>query len=120
MFGIEFSIFSLGTLVRTYYHFSHLFFSDNDDIIRSRIEARKQPSSILKNRDPSHNRHTQCKIFPKSTATEVLTPKKAHAKESSTVKNDALRAKGRVTALSDSRTRAAAQLKRMVPSWVQR
>ncbi|XP_057772333.1 uncharacterized protein LOC130991897 isoform X2 [Salvia miltiorrhiza] len=90
---------------------------DNDGMIGQRTPTRAQiqPSPGPKNRVASQNRHTLCKIFPKSTTAEG-TPRKTHAKESSELKND-IRAKGRVTSLTDSRTRAAAaQRKKTAPS----
>ncbi|KAL1544919.1 hypothetical protein AAHA92_21708 [Salvia divinorum] len=88
---------------------------DNDEIIGQRKPARTQPSPDLMSRHTIQNRHTLCKIFPKSTTAEGLTPRKTHAKESSELKND-VRAKGRVTQLSDSRIRAATQRKKIAPS----
>lgn len=88
---------------------------DNDGIIGSRT----QPSPGLKNRDSCPNRHTQCKIFPKSTAAEGVARTKPHDKESSELKHD-VRARGRVTAETDSRTRATAPRKKIFPSSVQR
>ncbi|KAH6820951.1 hypothetical protein C2S53_015253 [Perilla frutescens var. hirtella] len=92
---------------------------DNDGIIGSITQARTQPSPGLKTRDSSQNRHTRCKIFPKSTAAEALAPTKAQDKELSGMKHD-VRAKGRVTAVTDSRIRAAAHRRKVAPSSVQR
>ncbi|KAG6436682.1 hypothetical protein SASPL_101584 [Salvia splendens] len=87
---------------------------ENDEIIGQRTPTRTQPSPGLKSRHGIQNRHTLCKIFPKSTTAEGLTPRKTHAKESSELKNDVI-AKGRVTVLGDSRIRAGPQRKKIAP-----
>nr|XP_047977101.1 uncharacterized protein LOC125219229 [Salvia hispanica] len=89
---------------------------DNDEIIGQRTPTRTptQPFPGHKSRHAIQNRHTLCKIFPKSTTAEGLTPRKTHAKESSELKNDVI-AKGRVTVLGDSRIRAAPQRKKIAP-----
>ncbi|KAK6161206.1 hypothetical protein DH2020_004587 [Rehmannia glutinosa] len=75
----------------------------NDGIIGNKTPTRGKLFTGLKNR-PSQNRHTLCKIFPKSAAPESVAPTQGYNKESAEDKNDN-RAKGR-TALADTSIRA--------------
>ncbi|GFQ02321.1 hypothetical protein PHJA_002376100, partial [Phtheirospermum japonicum] len=71
--------------------------SPNDGIIESKTPARTKLFSGLKDRPSSQNRHTQCKIFPKSSGSEsFITPTQGYHKESAEPKNKT-RAKGRST-----------------------
>ncbi|XP_011091233.1 uncharacterized protein LOC105171728 [Sesamum indicum] len=66
---------------------------ENDRIIGSRTQERKEEHSGLKNGGPNQNRRPQCKIFPKSSAAESFTPAQGHNKGSAEPKDDT-RAKG--------------------------
>ncbi|PIN05001.1 hypothetical protein CDL12_22461 [Handroanthus impetiginosus] len=90
---------------------------DNDEIIGSKAQARRELLSGLKNQNPCQNRHTQCKIFPKSESADSFGPAQGYSKESAEPKNS-IRSKGRTT-LADSITRAGFR-KMMSPSAFQR
>ncbi|KAL0414220.1 UNVERIFIED_CONTAM: hypothetical protein Sradi_1623700 [Sesamum radiatum] len=66
---------------------------ENDRIIGSRTQERKEEHSGLKNGGPYQNRRPQCKIFPKSSSAESFTPAQGQNKESADPK-DGTRAKG--------------------------
>ncbi|KAL8479655.1 hypothetical protein ACS0TY_026532 [Phlomoides rotata] len=87
---------------------------DNDGIIGGRTHAKRQLFSGLKKRDSSQNRHTQCKIFPKSAAAEGVAPTKGLNKESAEPKSDN-RTKSR-TAVTDSRIRGGQRKKTILSS----
>ncbi|KAL3626484.1 hypothetical protein CASFOL_030033 [Castilleja foliolosa] len=90
---------------------------DNDGIIGSKTSTRTKLFSGLKDRPPSQNRHSRCKIFPKSSGSEgFITTIQGYNKESTEPKNE-IRAKGR-SSIGDSNIRARHH-KKITPSSVQ-
>ncbi|GFP82085.1 abscisic acid receptor pyl8 [Phtheirospermum japonicum] len=87
---------------------------DNDGIIGSKTPARTKLFSGLKDHPSSQNRHTRCKISPKSSGSEsFITPTQGYHKESVEPKNET-RAKGR-SAIGDLSIRARHH-KKIAPS----
>ncbi|KAI3459554.1 hypothetical protein Pfo_016217, partial [Paulownia fortunei] len=87
---------------------------DNDGIIGSKTQTRRELLSALKNHNSCQNRHTKCKVFPRSEGAEVA-PTQGHNKESTECKND-IRLKGR-TAPADSSVRGGHR-RRIIPAFI--
>ncbi|XP_073123448.1 uncharacterized protein [Henckelia pumila] len=86
---------------------------DNDGIILSKAQTRRELLSGLKDHDSCQNRHVHCKTFSRSAVAESFAPTKKQDKESIDYKDD-VRAKGRNTTLAGSSTRGGHQ-KRIKP-----
>ncbi|KAI3469842.1 hypothetical protein Pfo_026505 [Paulownia fortunei] len=89
---------------------------DNDGLIGTKTQARRELLSGLKNHTSSQNRHTHSKIFPKSAAAVSFAPTQGYNKESAEPKSN-IRAKGR-TSPADSSIRAGHR-KKITPSSAQ-
>ncbi|KAL0368506.1 UNVERIFIED_CONTAM: hypothetical protein Scaly_1069500 [Sesamum calycinum] len=64
---------------------------DNDGILRSKTQTRKELVSALKSHNLCQNRHRRCTVFPRSGREEVT---QVHNKESSEKKRDVRTKKG--------------------------
>ncbi|KAL2506520.1 Uncharacterized protein Adt_22141 [Abeliophyllum distichum] len=74
---------------------------DNDGIDRSKTKTRRELLSGLKNHNLCQNRHTQCKVIPRSSDAESFTSSLLNNKEAVERNND-YRAKGRAVQADSS------------------
>lgn len=77
---------------------------DNDKIILSKAQTKRELLSGLEDHNSCQNRHIHCKIFPRSAVAESFAPTKRQGKELIDHKDNGL-AKGRNTTLAGSSTR---------------
>lgn len=94
----------LESLSKYRHNFSSFICADNDVIILSKAQTRRELLSGLKDHNSCQNRHIHCKIFPRSAVPESFAPTKIQDMESIDYKDNDL-AKGRNITLAGLSTR---------------